>query len=167
MKNIISLTILLFTLSAFSQKIVVKDVKHNFQSGQKFALSGNIHSDDKKDITKVFQKKAKNEKGTSIEKKGELFIDNAIISEVSANKTDVFLAIDKHKNGTANLMVCFEVNNEYLIPKSKEYKKAVHFMENLSREISLVVLEKEFEKEEKSFEKFKEKITSLEKKTWV
>ncbi len=164
MKNIISLTILLFTLSGFSQKIVVKDVKHNFLSGQKLALSVNVHSNDRKDIVKAFQKKAKNETGSIVEKKGEIFIDNAIIPEISADKIDVFLTIDKHKDGTANLIVCFEVNNEYIIPKRKEYKKAVHFMENLSREISIIVLKKELEKEEKSFAKIKGKITSLENK---
>ena len=164
MKTIIFLLLITITLSLFSQKIEVKDVKHNFQSGQKFALSVNIHSDDRKDITKVFKKEAEYEKESIVEKKGEVFIDNASIPEISADKIDVFFTIEKLKNGTASLIVCFEVNNEYIIPKSKEYKKAVHFMENLSREISIEVLKKELEKEEKSFEKIKGKIASLENK---
>ena len=164
MKNIISFVLTLFTLYSFSQKIKVTDVKYQFQSGQKFALSVNIHSDNRKDITKAFKQEANNELGTIIENKGEIFMDNAIIPEISADKVDIFATIDRHKDETAHLIVCFEVNNEYIIPKSKEYNSAVKFMENLAKEISIVVLEKELEKEEKYLQKIKEKIVSLEKK---
>jgi hypothetical protein len=164
MKNIISLAFVLLTLYSFSQKIKVTAVKYQFQSGQKFALSVNIHSDNRKDITKAFKQEADSEKGTILEHKGELFMDNAIITEVSASKIDIYATIDRHKDGTADLIVCFEVNNEYIIPKSKEYNSAVKFMENLAKKISIVVLEKEVEKEEKSLKKIKNKLVSLENK---
>ena len=164
MKNFITLLLALFSLSIIAQKIEVKDIKYKFNSGQKFALSVNIHSDDKKDISKAFKKKADNESGTVIEKKGEIFMDNALIPEISSDKIDLFVTIDRHKDGTANLIVCFEVNNNYVVPKSKEYKNAVKFMENLSKEISIVVIEKEVAKEERSLKKIEEKIASLESK---
>lgn len=164
MKKLTTLLFVLFTFSVFAQKIEVKDIKHKFLSGQKFALSVNIHSDDRKDISKAFKKKAGNESGTVVEKKGEIFMDNAIIPEISSDKIDLFVAIDRHKDGTAHLIVCFEVNNNYIVPKSKEYKKAVKFMEGLSKEISIVVIEKEVAKEERGLNKIVEKITALNNK---
>ena len=164
MKNIISALFILFTISSIAQKIEVKDVKHKFISGQKFALSVNIHSDDRKDISKAFKNQAGNDAGTIVEKKGEIFMDNALIPQISNDKIDLFVAIDRHKDGTANLIVCFEINNNYIVPKSKEYKKAVKFMEDLSKEISIVVIEKEIVTEEKVLNRINEKITSLKNK---
>jgi len=164
MKNIITSLLLLFTIAISAQKIVVKDIKYKFLSGQKFALSVNIHSDDKKDISRAFKKQAGNDAGTIVEKKGEIFMDNALIPEISSNKIDLFVAIDRHKDGTANLIVCFEVNNNYIVPKSKEYKNAVKFMEDLSKEISIVVIEKEVVAEERKLNKINEKITTLKNK---
>lgn len=164
MKNIITTLLFLFTFSAIAQKIEVKDVKYKFNSGQKFALSVNIHSDDRKDISKAFKKQAGNDAGTVVEKKGEIFMDNALIPEISSDKIDLFVAIDKHKDGTANLIVCFEINNDYIVPKSKEYKKAEKFMENLAKEISIIVIEKEVDKEEKKLKNIETKISDLENK---
>lgn len=164
MKNLIATIFILFTISSIAQKIEVKDTKHKFSSGEKFALAVNIHSDDIKDVMNAFKKEAEKDAGTIVEKKGELFLDNTIIKSISENKIDVYAVVKKAKDGTSKLIACFEINNEYIIPKSKEYKKAEAFMAKLAKEISVIVIEKELKKEEKSLATIKEKIESEKNK---
>ena len=158
MKKLFTLLIICITLTSYAQEIKVKDVKYKFNSGEKFALQVNIHSDDIKDVMKAFKKEAEKDVGTIVEKKGELFLDNAIIKPISEDKIDVYATVKKEKDGTSKLIASFEVNNEYIIPKSAAYKNAEKFMEKLAKEISIIVLEKELKKEEKELENIKGKI---------
>ncbi|MCO6499368.1 MAG: hypothetical protein J5I47_03205 [Vicingus serpentipes] len=160
MKNFFPLLITCFTLTVFAQEIKVKDVKYKFNNGEKFALEVNIHSDDIKDVMKAFKKEAEQDAGVIVEKKGELFLDNTIFKAISEDKIDVYAAVEKGKDGTSKLIASFEVNNEYIIPKSAAYKNAEKFMEKLAKEISIIVLEKELEKEEKELENIKDKINN-------
>jgi chromosome segregation ATPase len=164
MKNIIATLLILITISLTAQEIKVKDVKYKFSSGEKFALEVNIHSDDIKDVMRAFKKEAEKDAGTIVAKKGELFLDNTIIKSISENKIDVYAVVKKSKDGTSKLIACFEINNEYIIPKSKEYKNAEKFMLKLAKEISVIVIEKELKKEEKELENIKEKIESKKNK---
>ena len=164
MRIIISTLLILFTISSIAQEIKVKNVKHKFNSGEKFALEVNIHSDDLRDVMKAFKKEAEKDAGTIVEKKGELFLDNTIIKFISEHKIDVYAMVKKSKDGISKLTACFEVNNEYIVPKSKEYKKAEKFMEKLAKEISIIVIEKELKKEEKELKNINEKIESKKNK---
>jgi len=164
MRNLIVATLLLFTLSSIAQEIKVKDVKYKFNSGEKFALQVNIHSNDIKDVLKAFKKEAEKDAGVIVEKKGELFLDNTIIKSISESKLDVYASVKKEKDGTSKLIACFEVNNEYIIPKSKEYKKAEKFMEKLAKDISILVVVKEVAKEEKELANIKGKIENKKEK---
>ena len=67
------------------------------------------------------------------------------------------------------MYVSFEINNEIIEPKSKAYKQAEKFMETLSKDISIVVIEKELDKEQKNLKKLQDKVVGLEdknKKLW-
>jgi len=164
MKNILTLLIICFTTASFAQEIQVKDVKYKFNNGEKFALQVNIHSDDLKDVMKAFKKEAEKDAGVVSEKKGELFLDNTIIKAISEDKIDVYATVEKGKDGTSKLIACFEINNEYIIPKSKAYKNAEKFMEKLATEISIIVLGKELKKEEGNLNDIKDKITKKKEK---
>ena len=164
MRYLITTLIILFTITSIAQKIEVKDVKYKFNSGVKFALEVNIHSNDIRDVMKAFKKEAEKDAGTILEKKGELFLDNTIIKSVSENKIDVFAVVKRAKDGTSKLIACFEINNDYITPKSKEYKRAEKFMEKLASQISIIVIEKELKREERSLEKINEKIKSEQDK---
>jgi len=164
MKTIITALLILFTLTSVAQVIKVKDVKYKFNSGEKFALSVNIHSDDIKDVMKAFKKEAEKDAGVIVEKKKELFFDNTIIKGISESKIDVYATVKKEKDGTSKLIACFEVNNEYIMPKSKEYKNTEKFMEKLAKDISIIVIEKELKKEEKELENIKDKIKNKKDK---
>ncbi len=164
MKNIISTLLILFTVSVIAQEIKVKDVKYKFNSGEKFALEVNVHSDDIKDVMKAFKKETEKDAGTILQKKGELFLDNTIIKAISEDKIDVFAVVKKSKDGTSKLIACFEINNEYIMPKSKAYNKTEKLMEKLAKEISIIVIEKELKKEKKNLASLKEKIESKKEK---
>ena len=97
MKFITTTLLVLITIVTIAQKIEVEDVKYTFESGEKFALSVNIHSDDLKDVMKAFKKEAEKDAGVIVEKKRELFLDNTIIKEISEDKIDVYAAVKKKK----------------------------------------------------------------------
>jgi len=158
MKNLIILILLFATTVISAQEIKVKSIKYKFNSGEKDALEVNIHSDDLKDVMKAFKKEAEKDAGTIVEKKGEVFLDNTIIKSISDDKIDVFATVKKDKDGTSKLIACFEINNEYVVPKSKEYKKASKFMISIASQISIIVLEKELEKEQKNLQNIMDKI---------
>jgi len=160
MKNLIIFILLFATISIFAQEIKVKDVKYKFSSGEKFALEVNILSDNLKDVMRVFKKEAEKDAGTIVEKKGELFLDNTIIKSISENKIDVYAVVKKSKKESSKLIACFEINNEYIVPKSAEYKKAEKFMRKLASKISVIVLEKELKKQDKKLTDIVEKIKS-------
>ena len=164
MRFIITILLILFTIISFAQKIEVEAIKYNYESGEKFALSVNIHSDDIKDVMKAFKKEAEKDAGVIVEKKKELFLDNTIINEISDSKIDVYATVKKAKDGTSKLIASFEVNNEYIIPKSEAYKNAEKFMKKLAREISIIVIKKEIEKEGKILSDIEQKIQNKKDK---
>ncbi|MBQ19354.1 MAG: hypothetical protein CMD31_01235 [Flavobacteriales bacterium] len=163
-KNTVILILILLTNFAFAQQVKVENTKYKFISGEKHALKVNIFTDDIKDILKAFQKELEKEVGTVTEQKKELILDNVLIKSITEDKIDAYVAVKKMKDNSSELYVSFEINNEIIEPKSKAYKQAEKFMETLSKEISIVVIEKELEKEQKNLKKLQDKVVSLEDK---
>lgn len=164
MKKLITIGLILFSGVIFAQKVKVENAKYKFISGEKHALKVNIFTDDIKDILKAFQKKLEKDVGIVTEQKKELILDNVIIKAITEDKIDAYVAVKKMKDNTSELYVSFEINNEIIEPKSNAYKKAEEFMENLSKDISIVVIEKELDKEEKALKKLQEKVKDFEDK---
>jgi len=164
MKKLITLGLILFSGVILAQKVNVENAKYKFISGEKHALKVNIFTDDIKDILKAFQKELEKEVGTVTEQKKELILDNVMIKAITEDKIDAYVAVKKMKDNTSELYVSFEINNEIIEPKSKANKKAEQFMEKLSKDISIVVIEKELDKEEKALKKLQNKVNDLEDK---
>ena len=105
MKKSLLLVATLAGMSAFAQKISVKDGSHKFSSGSHNAYTTTIYETSKDDVQskwKSFLKDFKNEKVKS--DNGEIFGDNVVIKDWGNNPVDIYTAFDEDKTAKTDFV---------------------------------------------------------------
>ncbi len=181
------MVILILVTTGFSQrKIEVKETSFGFSTGNQHALYVTVFETTSKDVSRAWQKKLRNFKGKVSEKKGEVFVDNALIKDFKDNNTvDIYTRFEDTKDGNTKMYVAVDMGGAYLsssdhAEKFKTMKKILYdFAKEMSEEVvkeqikgaSKILsgfeseqknLEKENENLHKDIENYKEKIKKAE-----
>ncbi len=145
MKQILFTGIAIFMLATvgFSQrKIEVNETSFGFSKGNQHALYVTVFEASSKDVSKAWQKKLKDFKGKTSEKKGEVLSDNAMIKDFKDNNTvDIYTRFKDTKDGNTKMYVAVNMGGAYLSSsdhpgKFKAMKKILHdFAKKMSEDV--------------------------------
>lgn len=173
--------------AGFGQRnIEVNSTSYSFSSGNNSALSVIIYETNPKDVSKAWQKKLKDFKGKTSEKKGEVFSDNAIIKSFGDNNAvDIYTRFEETNDGNITMYVAVDLGGAYLSASQKDKYNALktilyNFAKTTSEDVvnqqvkaatkvlselesNQKQLEKENENLHRDIENYKEKITDAEK----
>lgn len=184
MKKIFGLLFMLATYHyATSQEIKVKEDKENIADAKNPVLTVMIYEADESSVEKAWKNLMK-DYGAKVSMKSEIFADNVVITDLSANTVDVYAFTKKADEGV-KLVVGFDLGGAFVSSSthSTEYKAAEKIIQKFAIDVSkeavreklddakdkqkeleseLSDLKKKNEKLHKDIEEYKQKITEAE-----
>jgi vacuolar-type H+-ATPase subunit I/STV1 len=172
MKYTITLSLCLFVLTSFAQKIKVTESDERIGGGNNPALVVNIYNSTADEVASKWKSLMKEYKG-KVKMDNEIKSDNTVISTINDNNTiDIYAKIEKGKDNELFLTVAFNLGGAFLSSsnnkdKLTEAKKFIHdFAVNVSKE-GVIEQRKEAEKlltnlqdEEHTLEKKQDRLVS-------
>jgi hypothetical protein len=137
MKKITILSIAtLLSISVFAQKINVTESKENIGGGNNNALSVTLFNVDPSDAEKAFKSFMKTYDGKNSSKDGGIFIDNALIKDMSSNTVDIYGKAKGSKGDKQiTFLVAFDLGGAFL--NSSDHKSQYNVAEKLVHEFAV------------------------------
>jgi hypothetical protein len=159
MKKIFTLALAIsIGISAYAQKIKIKESKENIGGGNNNALVVTIYGVDPSDAEKEFKSIMKEYGGKSSTKDG-IFVDNATIKSMGNNTIDVYArALGSKGDKEITFVVAFDLGGAFL--NSSDHKDQYKTAEKLVKDFAVKVMKESINDELKDAEKVKEKIES-------
>ncbi len=141
------IAILIFVTTGLSQhKIKVNETSFGFNTGNHHALFVTIFEATSKEVSKAWQKKLRDFKGKTSEKKGEIFSDNAMIKDFKDNNTvDIYTRFEDTKDGNTKMYVAVDMGGAYLSSSdhAEKYKAMQKILYNFAKKISEDIVNKQ------------------------
>ncbi len=137
MKNIITITTLLLSISAFSQSISVKESNEKFSTGSQNAITTTIIENKLDDVLSQWKKVLKDFKNEKVkDSDNEVFGDNILIKDWGNNPVDFYTKFEENKKDkTVKMMVAVDLGGTYL--SSSKDKDKYKFVEKMVKEFAV------------------------------
>jgi hypothetical protein len=167
MKKIFTLAVALACgISAYAQKIKVKESSENIGGGNHNALSVTLYEINPSDAEDAFRSYMKKYDGKRSSKDGAIFVDHATIKEMGNNTIDIYgKAQGKKGDPEITFVVAFDLGGAFL--NSGEHKSQYKVAETMVKEFAVKATKDAIEEKLKSAQKiqtgFEDDQKSLEK----
>jgi len=167
MKKTTTLSLALFiTCSISAQKVKVKEGSENIGGGSHNALSVTLYGVKPSDAEDAFRSYMKKYDGKRNSKDGEIFIDHALVKDISNNTIDIYgKALGKKDDKEITFVVAFNLGGAYL--NSGEHKDQFKVAENIVKDFAIKTtkdaIESELKDASKALSKSEDTQKSLEK----
>ena len=137
MKNIITVTTFLLSISAFSQSISVKESNEKFSTGSQNAITTTIIENKLDDLLSQWKKVLKDFKNEKVkDSDNEVFGDNILIKDWGNNPVDFYTKFEENKKDkTVKMMVAVDLGGTYL--SSSKDKDKYKFVEKMVKEFAV------------------------------
>jgi acid phosphatase class B len=166
MKNLsILVFVIICKLSLSAQEITVKEKNEKIAGANNPVLTVLIYEADLSTVEKSWKSLMKDYKA-KVSDKAEIFADNAVISDISANTIDVYAIVEKYDKGIIRLIVAIDLKGVFLSSSthSKEYKAAEKIIKQFAVNTSKNAVEAELEKAKDKQKELENNISCLIKK---
>ncbi|MFH0894421.1 MAG: hypothetical protein V2A54_08285 [Bacteroidota bacterium] len=164
MKKLFLVVGLLFAVAHLSaQKVKVESEKKDIAGAKRDAFTVVIPEADQSTIEKSWRSLMKKYNGDVSTKDG-VFADNAKISEISENTTDVYARTEKLENGV-KLIVVFDLGGAFLTSSMHpaQYKVAEKIIREFSIKAATEAVDDKLKEQEKKFREADENLKDLVK----
>lgn len=153
---------ILFNSTLIAQKIKVQETSENIGGGTHKALSVtlyNISPSDAEDAFKSFMKKYDGKRNS---KDGAVFIDHALVKELSNNTIDIYgKALGKKDDKEIIFVIAFDLGGSFL--NSSEHKAQYDIAERIVKEFAVKATKDAIEGELKAAQKAQSKMEDQQK----
>ncbi len=143
-------------------KIKVQSMSKSMSQGSNSGLSAFIPEADEKDVEKLWKKYIKDYGGKTGSQKGEIFTDDANISQISANSVDVYAKAEKSSGG-AVIDVFFDLGGAYLSSSDNGYGYAEKMVYKFAVDAAKDAVNQQLAMEQKTLKKLESDQKKLEK----
>jgi len=166
MKNILIIcSVLLIPLFSYSQKVKVESAKEKVNEKTNDVLTVMIYEVESDKVEREWKSLMKDYKAKNSTSKGEIFSDNATISDMSANVVDVYAVVKstKEKDNPVKLIVGFNLGGAFVSSSDhpKEFKVAEKILTGFALKIMKEAVEEKVKIATKEQEKRQEKLDDL------
>jgi hypothetical protein len=153
MKKIITIIALSICVSAYAEKIKIRESKENIGGGNNNALVVTLYGVDPSDAEDSFKDFMKKYDGKRSGKDGGIFIDNADIKEMSGNSTiDIYAkALGKKGDNEITFIVAFDLGGAFL--NSSQHSSQFKTAEKITKEFAIKTVKAAIEAELKAAQK--------------
>ncbi|TND10506.1 MAG: laminin subunit beta-1 [Bacteroidetes bacterium] len=165
MKKILTLlSIGLFAVAAHAQKIDVRETNEKIGDGSHNALVVTIYQATADDIESKWRSKMKDMDG-KVSSKGGIFADNAMLKSNGNNPVDIYMRVEKGKEGESKLIVGVDMGGAWMT--SSQHGEQFREMKNIVNDFAIKMTKEGLagitKEEEKKLEKLKDQQKDLEK----
>jgi hypothetical protein len=163
MKKVITLGLgALISLSAFAQKIKVKETSENIGGGSHNALVVTLYGVSPSSAEESFRSFMKTYDGKRSSKDGGIFIDNATIKSISANTIDIYgKAQGKKDDKEITFVVAFDLGGVFL--NSGDHKSGMNEAEKIVKDFAVKATKDAIGEELKDAKKMQSKLEDDQK----
>jgi hypothetical protein len=163
MKKITTLGLVaLCSISAFAQKIKVKESNENIGGGSHPALVVTLYGVSPSSAEESFRSFMKTYDGKRSSKDGGIFIDNASIKDISANTIDVYGKAQGSKDDKEiTFIVAFDLGGAFL--NSGDHKSSMNSAEKIVKDFAIKATKDAIEEELKEAKKVQSKLEDDQK----
>jgi hypothetical protein len=163
MKKTISISFLLFLgVSAFSQKIKVKESSENIGGSNHNALVVTLYEVNPSDAEDAFKSCMKKYDGKRSSSDKGVFVDNAVIKEMGNNTVDIYgKALGKKGDKEITFIVAFDLGGAFL--NSSEHKSQYKIAEQIVKDFAVNTTKEIIEKQLKTNQKLASKLEDEQK----
>lgn len=164
MKKIFTLLfVTTISVTAFAQKIKVKETKENIGGGSNNAFVVTLYGISPSDAEEAFRSFMKQYDGKRSSKDGGIFIDNATIKDISGNNTIDIYGKAQGKKGDKEItfVVAFDLGGAFL--NSGDHKSEAKIAEKIVKDFAVKATKDAIEDEKKAAEKVQSKLEDEQK----
>lgn len=129
-------------IAATAQEIKVNETKAKFDQQYLPALETTIYYSSEKTVFRAFKKQLKNFDGKTKGKKGLIFGDNLLITDISTNTIDVYAITRELKAGNIALLVAFDLGETFITKETHPEQYII--AEKLLRDFALKLSQEGF-----------------------
>jgi len=166
MKNVIFVFFaMMLSCFVFGQKIKVDESTDKFAGKSCDVLTVLVYEVEADQVEKEWKSLMRDYKAKNSTSKGEIFSDNATITEMSANTVDVYAKTEK-KDNAVKLIVGFDLGGAFVNSSSHsaQYKVGEKIMNDFAVKITKEAIEDKLKTAKREQEKRKDKLDDLVKK---
>ncbi len=158
MKKTLTIALAVFIgISAFAQKIKIKESSENIGGGNHNALVVTLYEINPSDAEDAFRSFMKKYDGKRSSKDGGIFIDHALIKEMGNNTVDIYgKANGKKGDKEISFVVAFDLGGAFL--NSSDHKEQYKIAETIVKEFAIKATKDVIEEQLKDAQKAQSKL---------
>jgi len=159
---VIIIAVIIFNTVLFAQKIKVQETSENIGGGTHNALSVTLYGVSPSDAEDAFKSFMKKYDGKKSSKDGAIFIDHAMVKEISNNTIDIYgKALGKKDDKEIIFVIAFDLGGSFL--NSSEHKAQYVIAERIVKEFAIKTTKDAIEGELKAAQKLQSKMEDQQK----